>query len=210
MRRTIIATIVIFGSVSWADEPSSTYENGVRASYIGSPELPDEIAYAEFLKLADSTFGDAESLDLHLQIVADALGIRMERESIGRVRSRSAFFRKSLQTMKKEQLASKISILCSDARESRSTDQVHKAMNAVDDVASAVRAKQYIIALNSLTPAEQEAFLTYLNDLKSGISYVKVDSRSADIAGQQDIHSVAEQSCNKFSVDYQVLGGVQQ
>jgi hypothetical protein len=209
MKRIFVALMIFFGPLCWAGEPNLGTDNGVRAMHIGSSELPDEIAYVEFLKLVDSAHRDKNARGLYLQIVADALGIKLDRaqssETLGRVRSQGAYFLGAYREMTLEELDSNIRVLCAGKQTSKSADQLYDAMNAVDDIRDTVRVKHLTFALYHLSIAERNSFMAYLNDLKTSISYVRIDSRKAAGSGEQDIRMVAEQSCNSFAADYQAL-----
>lgn len=209
MRRIFVALMILFGPLCWAGEPNPGTDDGVRAMHVGSSALPDQIAYVEFLKLVDSAHRDKDSHGLYLQIVADALGIKLDRAQssadLGRVQSQGAYFLGAYREMTLEQLDSTIRVMCAGKQSSKSADQLYDAMNAVDDIRDKVRAKHLTFAVSSLSTAERNSFLAYLDELKASISYVRIDSRKEAGFGEQDIRMVAEQSCNSFAADYQAL-----
>lgn len=153
----------------------------VRSSYQGSSELPDQIAFANFL---ESIAGAEKSdHDLGLEYVARATGIRLadDGQIIDAGIRRAAAIRSRLikihDRLQRERRQSRIEVLCTGAHR-QTADQIFDSVNGVDDLAEAIAFKYYQIALTTLRAGEREHFVPYLADLKSGISYVKLDSRT--------------------------------
>jgi hypothetical protein len=204
---TLLGVLLLSVGTAWAEVPTGTSSDGVRAFFSGSSDLPDEIAYREFLKILNATNGAADLRDQY--IIAAALGFDLEDPAdYARARASIKLFSRKYMSMRKEQLGAKISVLCANNRISRSDDQIYDALNAVDDIDQAVVAKHFLITMNRLNADEQHSFSKFLSKMKAGISYMKIDSRSVGPSTYENIRVTADRSCYEYERDHQRLGEV--
>lgn len=206
MRRKTIAALLLVSPLCWGGQALPVTGDAVGERYAGSPELPDEIAYAQFLALVDGLHGEAAARDAYLHLLAGALGYRPHGTDVGRLERRGAWFRNQLRSMEAEQLESELAILCRPYGEARrSADRLYDAMNAADDIANAVRQKYLVVAMNSLSEPEKLALAEYLDEMKNGISYSRLDVRDLHADSDVDVHQLARQSCRQKEIRYGAL-----
>jgi hypothetical protein len=193
MRQKIIAFVCLIASGVQA-EPQTKDEQeliaqGVRASFHGSSELPDGIAFQEFLRIIAA--GDWPAYEL----VASALGIQLTDDSLPEIRQRTEYFRDINRSLRIEKNATAFAMLCPENRADRTNEDVYDVMNDVDDVQEVIAEKHYLVAISSISVEERRTLQKYLNELKAGITYVKVDD-SARIEEQNlDVRIGMEQYC---------------
>jgi len=173
-----VLTALLFAAAS---SLSAQEDIDVRSSYHGSSELPDQIAFVSFLE--SITGSEQSDHDIGLEYVARATGIRLADDGeiidagIRQARAIRSRFLKIHERLKRERRQSRIEVLCGGALR-QTADQIFDSANGVDDLAEAIAFKYHQIALTTLSASEREHFVPYLADLKSGISYVKLDSRT--------------------------------
>lgn len=192
MKNKLLLALCIPISISMIAIALAEDTDGIRASYSNSAELPVEIAYGEFLGFVERDKEDEHRLDI--EIVAQALGLLHEKDS-KKAKQRTKFFQKSLRALEREQLQAKYSVLCDQSPTSRTEEGMYRALNAADDIRQAVLAKHFLTDISQLPAAEQEALLAYLDNLKYGISYMKVDSRQLKSRQTEDIRYSVERDC---------------
>jgi len=166
----------IAGSASAASDLSYTHED-VRSQFHSSKNLPDGIAYLEFLRLLQPTDGDDTAA---MAIVAEALSIKRaegDTNSDQLVQARLSQFRQNLRDVKSERASATTELMCGGTPFS-SADEVFDSMNLVDDYKELIAEKSLRVELKQLDPYERGALLRYLNELKLSVSYVKIDARS--------------------------------
>ena len=176
-----IATICLPGLAS------AQTEDPVRSQYHGSKDLPDEIAYQQFLLhvQADSDSQGSRSANAEhhrLLLIATATGHNeyTGRNTSGaavlaRLNRLSAHFERSRQRIDDAQRQAGIDLVCSQ-QGSIDLPRLFESMNAVDDAGEQAAQRQLQMTLNRLRPGEREALVAYLQDFKAGVSYTKLDS----------------------------------
>lgn len=182
----IVATLFTFLFVGLA---SADNQKGLRASFNGSSDLPDAIAFASFLDMID--VDDEHTFEL----VASALDMPYNDETRAQVQQRTALFKNAHKSLRDEDDRASNAILCSYARESRTTEETYAALNAVDDTRGSIREKHYLITISALSIKEQKAFKEFLNELKAGISYTKIDSQVIYEGTAIDVNQKVAQRC---------------
>lgn len=152
----------------------------VRSQYAGSDNLPDEIAYLQFLEqvLPDATMDEHQRLEL----IARAVGydLHTANGTNGAVEARAArlsnHFKRSYDLVEREKDRAAADLICR-SRDTISVDRVFTSLNAVEDIGESAAAKRYQVTLNRLRPAERDAFKYWIDELKRGMAYVKLDNR---------------------------------
>ncbi|MEO1202643.1 MAG: hypothetical protein AAFX10_08050 [Pseudomonadota bacterium] len=157
-------------------------QDDVRAQYVASKQLPTGIAYQEFLRLlAAEEDSDAQ---YELALVSEALGIPLVRNgkadtgAIERVRSRLTLFRESETQMVSDQRRTAFDLMCV-GEPFASIDEAFESMNVVDDSNEFSAERRLRQDLRRLGSSERQSLAQYLEQMKSTISYVKVDSRAS-------------------------------
>lgn len=194
MQRIISTTLAICISLSFVGMSLAGNEDGVRASYDGTPDLPDGIAFRAFLRVIDSS--DPEAFDL----VATALNMPLNNHTRRRVQERTEFFKNAHRYLLDEKKSTTFRMLCPDDIGSRTKEHTYEVLNKLDDVQEIIAEKHYIVTISALSAAERHAFQDFLNEMKTGISYVKVDNRVGLDSGQQDVRFRAEQRCYELAL----------
>jgi hypothetical protein len=199
MRHILIAivalpSVAVLGS-AWANEAE-----GLRTQFAGSPDLPTGIAFQTFLTLTNTTTvlegTDPSGVDPGIMdLVSTALAIPISKETKPIVESRVQLFRDADNSLRHEKRMARKQMLCSEDRGHRAKEQTYDLLNAVDDVQEVIAEKHYLLIANGLSPAEKKALDEYLNRMKGGISYSKVDERSYFESHQVDVKSAVETRC---------------
>lgn len=151
-------------------------DDGVLESYAGSRDLPDEIAYAEFLNFVGVPPESAADGHVTTMMVAEALGLDAVQDA-RLVALRAGAFRWQLDAMEREERRAGRQLLCRGGPDSRSDEELFDALNAVDDLARLVRQKYLLLAQHSLPRMERASFAAYLDEFKESVSYTRYDSR---------------------------------
>lgn len=203
MRQILLSAVTVLGtglfSSAWADEAE-----GLRAQFIGSQDLPNGIAFQTFLQLTNTQTVlqemDPRGIDPGiLDLVSTALAIPLTKETIPIVEERVQLFRSADKSLRHEKQLARKQMLCSEGRGSRSKEQTYGLLNAVDDMQELVAEKHYLLTASALPPAEKKALDNYLNSMKEGISYSKVDERSYFENYQLDVAASIDARCIEFA-----------
>lgn len=167
-------------------------EEHVRASYHGTAEMPDPIAFGIFLGAFD--LSDSELAPM----VAEALGLPLTEDTYKKVMERVELFRAAATAISEEKAANKFELLCSESIQTRSQQETYAALNAVDDLKELIVQKHFVLTINKLTLEERAAFLKHLQERKLNMSYAKVDSRAMR-EEVPDIKSAVKLRCNSIA-----------
>ncbi len=177
---SIAATCLSGPTWAQSDDP-------IRSQYHGSADLPDEIAYQQFLlhvQPGTNDYADSDTRAEHhrLLVLATATGHTdytgrgaSEGAIIARLNRLSAFFDRSRQRIDDAKRQAGIDLVCA-RQDSIDLPRLFTSMNAVDDAGEQAAARQFQMTLNTLRPGEREALVAYLDDFKTGVSYTKLDS----------------------------------
>lgn len=178
-------------------------EDGVLELYDGSSDLPDSIAFGAFLDLVHATREEGNGSDA--PIVAKAIGHPLDdRSDTATVRSRSEFFDSAYKALKREKMVAEHSVLCSRNPAEKSTEDLVYALNAVDDVEKNAKDRQFIAVMNALDAEERTALLMYLNELKQGIWYARIDSATQYDVARTGIRTDVVRRCADLEIDIQM------
>ena len=169
----------------------------VRAEYRGSPELPDGIAFEQFLALVAS---NGVEHDMALEHVAKALGVALDEAGQRYAGKRVDYFMKIRQQLLDEKASIRKRVLCTDRYRQRSADDTYRVLNDLDDLNEIIASKYHALSLRELTAIERDRFDEYLQERKLSITYVKTDARR-DGAELELLVSSIEQSCNDMEVN---------
>jgi len=171
-----------------------TAEDGVIRSYDGSLDLPDEIAFRQFLALIQPGREFPDSLNL--RILSRALNINPdENGSFDGVLPYVELFERADAAMMEEIIVNSDAVLCVPNRASLTRKEIGNAMNQSEDIVDVAADRQYKIVKNALSGEQQEAFRAYLDKVKLGTGYVRNDHTMAE----RDIRVDLEQQCSHLN-----------
>lgn len=163
-------------------------------SYDGSLDLPDEIAFRQFLALIQP--GREYPDSLNLRILSRALGISPDESgSFDGALPYIELFERADAAMMEEIIVDSDAFLCGPNRGSLTRKEIGNAMNQAEDVVDVAADRQYKIVKNDLSGEQQEAFRAYLDKVKLGTGYVRNDHARTE----RDIRVDLEQQCSHLN-----------
>lgn len=183
MKRSGIATWVVL-AVLVPGIATAQSEESIRSQYGGTAEMPDELAFRQFLGVLEAFDDDPQDRHMRLEIVAEATGLALHasgtdgnRAAVVRAERLLDFFNRTRQRMDRERLRAGKELVC-DQVDTITADELFDSLNAIDDLGQTNAARHYRITRNRLRPDEQEALSAYLEGVKTRSSYTKLDNRA--------------------------------
>jgi hypothetical protein len=192
MQRAIVTTMAVVFVFAFSGISSADTTDGVRSSYAGSTDLPDEIAFTAYLRVVD------KENDHILEYVATAIGIPLSDDTRAHIAQRTDFFRNVHKALREEKEKTAYEMLCPENRASRTKDETYNVLNNIDDVSETIARKHYLQTVSALPVAERNAFQKFLDKKKTGIGYTKIDSRYMEETG--DVRVGVEQRCIELAL----------
>jgi hypothetical protein len=188
MRLLAVTAVVTLFISSYAEMSLADSDDGVRASYFRTTDLPDEIAFRMIL-----TAFDDDRPELH-ELTASALNIPLNDDTRTLVSERVALFQNARKSMQDEGDDTSFQMLCSSNGGARTREDTYAVLNDVDDVRESIAKKHYLLTISALSMSERQAFHAFLNKKKTAMSYSKIDSRT-DRDEWEDIRMDVERQC---------------
>jgi hypothetical protein len=170
-------------------------------SYRNSPDLPDEIAFRQFLALIQTGPENPEPIDLPM--VARALGIAPdEYGGYESARPYAEMFHEIIQSAEHDKASEKYEVLCTPNRVARSDAESLNALIRTEDLDDEVNKRYYLETLNRLSEVQRSHFQDFLEKVKLGTSYVRTNARAPGISQQVEV----EKYCAELGYKLEVWG----
>lgn len=204
MLRRGMLLVVLLISAHGLPQANSQQDSRVLERYSGEA-TPDEIAFDAFLSLAHQSLLD--NPELNETVIRNALGLEGSAAD-PTVAARSQYFESVFQAFTREKAQDGYAVLCTGNIRASSAREIGSRMDAVDQVGRHAMKKFLQTTLNELPPGERRHFRKYLQDLKTGLSYTRIDSYSFYSNSQISIPEVAERLCSKLDSRLGRDGGI--
>lgn len=195
-----IILIVLFASSSGLSLASNN--DIVRKSYSGTTELPDGIAFKQFLLLVSGSDEDTHQSPYEsaaTTLVASALGLPLTKQTYPLIQERISLFREALAALRADERRAAARMVCAESRVKRTREETYSVLNSVDDVHEIIATQHFLITVAALPKSEGLALRDFLQKVKLGTSYAKLDSSVVFEKQNLDVHVMVEQHCNKQS-----------
>jgi len=173
LKVTVVIAIVVTSLTLGLKNLSADRENAVIEKYNGSLNLPDWIAYQNFVGLtkaySDSGHGD--------HLIVKALGINKHTsEGASKVDYFESWFAASLSEINQEIASETNRIHCSGDWASVGTNEIVNRLDESKAARKRIYLDHYAITLDKLSAEERTAFLAYLEEIKKSTSHVEIDT----------------------------------
>ena len=159
-------------------------------------EVPDGLAFYSYLQMLK---GDPNSNDRSRQLRTLSVALGKQANSSGgfdHLSTRLAEVDASREAHGREKTRMSYDTLCTADRLQRSPDEAYAALNALDDLTISVSEKQLALYRLTLSEDETEAFDSFLDGLKRGGTYHRIDFRDYEYA---DVVGDAENRCIRLA-----------
>lgn len=194
---SVSSTVLVFSAAHGQGIPDDKSK-----AYHGSTDIPDAIAFQQFLLFAQESPTSLDSPEVGF--VASALGRYADENGNydDDVRAKSDALKALQKELEQTKLVKANNLVCTDNRASRLSADSHAAVNAVDDMEIAEAQKAYESFRNTLSSDERKALEKRMERLKKSTSYERIDSRASD----RDIAVDIETYCMKLNYQLTAMG----
>ena len=169
----IIVTMasLVISTAAYSSESGST----IVEQYVGSPNLPDWIAYRTFLTMAQGHGSGTNHIDGY---IAKVLGIAdVTDETTVKVKSYRVMFQSDSLEIERQIERELQRIFCPDDWNSMSFEEIIQGLYKDRDFREQIYKRYYEATLEVLSKSERSAFKAYLERAKKSISHTQHDSR---------------------------------
>lgn len=171
-------------------------------AYDKSPDLPDEIAFRQFLALIQTGPENPEPIDLRL--VARALGIAPDEfGTYESARPYAEMFQEIIQSAEHDKAWEKHAVLCVPDRAARSDTESLNTLILTEDLDDEVNNRYYLETMSRLSKGQRSHFQDFLEKVKLGTSYARTNDAAPGMSRQVEV----EKYCAELGYKLEVMEG---
>ncbi len=180
--------------------PNDIERRDVRWSYKGSSDMPDGIAFDDYVDTVSQMLGQSREEAVDFVIFSlelpDDVASRTDSERLVDI------FQQASAQIKSNKLALNIANYCPGGMEARTNTQIFAVMDQLDDEYLDIYAASYLSTLAQLAPDMAARLQTTVEDHKEGITIVSLDHKKAweavEGSGNPDMRAKVSDICESL------------